>query len=75
MEGFIPSWLSWLFGDYLAFLHWPIDADGITVVVVLLLFLYLLSYSTYVIMRRTVRRLDAVEYSKLSGGQEPTHEW
>ena len=75
LDGLVPGWLRWLFTHYFDFLHWPITAEGVTVLILLALFFYLLAFSTYVIMRRTVRRLDLQQYRQLTDDQMPSAEW
>ena len=70
----IPDWVHWLLEHVVGSSSFPVDTHVPTATVWIALWLYVVSFLTYVAMRRMVRRWDLKDYRSLTG-KEPTVHW
>ncbi len=72
--GILPDWVRVVFDVLLGVNSVPLDPRVLTTVVLIALWVYIVTFLTYVAMRRVVRRWDLRDYRSLTHC-EPTVRW
>ena len=70
----IPDWMRWILEKVIDSNNFPIDTQVLTAIVWLTLWLYVICFLTYVVMRWVVKYWDSKDYESLTD-QKPTVHW